>query len=145
MIKKLFFVLLGTILLSCNKKDPQDQMQYLPGYWEIDKVEFSKDSARTYTINQFVDYIEFQENKGLRKKVRPNLDGTFTATNNLEEIEAKVEDDSLRLYYKTPFDSWKETVIDADAEHFSILNRSGIKYHYKKFTPYSRKNNEEKK
>ncbi|TDN87974.1 hypothetical protein DET49_110106 [Salegentibacter sp. 24] len=134
MNKKILFFLLGTVLLGCQQRSPEQQLKYLTGYWEIDRVEVSKDSVINYKINAVVDYMEFDGNKGFRKKLKPQFDGSFKTSDNKEEIIAKIEDDSLRLYYKTPFDQWRETVISAEEEKFSVINQDGKIYYYTKFT-----------
>jgi hypothetical protein len=93
-----------------------------------------KDSIRDYSYNPTIDYLEIKEDStGFRKKLQPQIDGSYLSTEDSEEIKLKLEDDSLRIYYTTAFDSWKETVLKANEEELSILNRDGLIYHYKKY------------
>ena len=133
------------VILVCKKQNPKKQLQHLTGYWEIDRVEISEDSVINYKINATVDYMEFDGKEGFRKKVKPKFDGSFKTSENKEEITARIENDSLRLYYKTPFDEWKETVIEAKEDKFSVLNRDGKIYYYTKFTSLFEDDNEEEK
>lgn len=145
-MKKFVFAILTLILLSACEEEqkPEDQLKSLSGYWQIERVEFSEDSIKTYKANPLVDYFEFEDFKGYRKKVKPKIDGTYTASEDSERVEAKIEDDSLRLYYHTPYDNWKETVITAGNNKMSILNREGHIYHYKRFTPLLSEEEDEK-
>lgn len=136
-------LLLGFVLFSCEKKDPKKQLKNLSGYWEIDKVEFSEDSVKDYSISPYVDYIEFNNENGFRRKVKPKFDGTSVIAGKTEEIKAIVENDSLRLYYKTPYATWKETVISAEDNKLSILDPEGVIYHYNKYEPINVTTNEE--
>ena len=145
MNKKILLFLIGIVLLGCQKQDPEEQLQYLTGYWEIDRVEISEDSVIKYKVNATVDYMEFEGKEGFRKKVKPQFDGSFKTSDHKEEITARIENDSLHLYYKTPFDEWKETIIVAEEENFSVLNRDGKIYHYTKFTSLLDEENEEEK
>ena len=145
MNKKILLFLSGIVLLGCQKQNPKKQLQHLTGYWEIDRVEISEDSVINYKINATVDYMEFDGKEGFRKKVKPQFDGSFKTSENKEEITARIENDSLRLYYKTPFDEWKETVIEANEDKFSVLNRDGKIYYYTKFTSLFEDDNEEEK
>ncbi|MDN3594718.1 lipocalin family protein [Zunongwangia endophytica] len=140
----LIFFVFSLFLLSCNKQDPKEQIQYLEGYWEIDKVKVSEDSTITYKVNQNVDYLEIEGKTGQRTKVRPQMDGSFKTSNSAEKLELKIEEDSLRIYYKTPYDSWKETVLNASNDQLVIKNDQDKIYHYKKYTPISIETNEEK-
>ncbi len=142
MNKIILYSLIGIVLLSCNNQDPKEQVKYIEGYWEIDKVELPGDSVREYSINETIDYFEITDSTGFRKKLQPQFDGSYKTSDDAEELKIKIENDSLRLYYKTPFDEWKETLLKADEEKMSILNKDGIIYHYKKFTPLFAEENE---
>ena len=39
------------------------------------------------------------------------------------------------MYYETPFDKWKETVIRANGKELIVRNEDGIQYQYKKYEP----------
>lgn len=145
MIKKILFFIFGIVLLGCQKNNPEEQLKHLSGYWEIDRVEVSEDSVINYKVNATVDYMEFEGNEGFRKKVKPQFDGSYKTSEDKEEISAKIENDSLRLYYKTAFDTWKETVISAEENKYSVLNRDGKIYYYTKFTSLLNEDEEEKK
>lgn len=123
------------VFLSCNTREPREQKKFIEGYWEIERVELPGDSVIDYNMNETIDYFEIVDSTGFRKKMRPQIDGSYKTTDDAEEITVRIEDDSLRIYYKTPFDEWKETLIRADDEEMSLLNREGIIYHYKKYTP----------
>lgn len=129
-IVRIFFVLL---FISCKNQNPEEMLPYLNGYWEIEKVEMTNGEVKEFGFSNWIDFIEIEENKGIRKKVAPRLDGTFSVTEDEEQIEAKIENDSLHLYYTTPFDQWKETVLQADKTRLVILNKGGKKYSYKRF------------
>ena len=135
-MKKLIFILSIFLIISCSEKDPKQQIQNLNGYWQIEKVEVANDSVVEYSLSQYIDYIEINDSTGFRKKLQPQLDGGFIeASKNSETITAKVEDDALFLYYKTPFDEWKEEVIEANGEHLIVKNEDDKKYYYKKYEP----------
>jgi hypothetical protein len=142
--KKILFFLFGIVLLGCQQNNPEEQLEYLTGYWEIDRVQITEDSVINYKVNATVDYMEFDGEEGFRKKVKPQFDGSYKITEDVEEISARIENDSLRLYYTTPFDEWKETVISAEEDKFSVLNQDGKIYHYTKFTSLLDENEEEK-
>jgi hypothetical protein len=124
------------ILYSCAKPDPKEQIKYLDGYWSIEKAVLADGTEKEFTISATIDFIEVNEYSGIRKKVQPKLDGTFLTSTKAETFELKIEDDSLRVYYTTPFDSWKETVLKAKDSSLVVLNRDGKTYFYKKFVKF---------
>ena len=143
-MKKLcYYFMFALLLISCGQ-DPEEKLQHLNGYWEIEKVEIAKDSVREYSMNGIVDYFHFDKGEGFRKKVRPQLDGKYLITDDTEKMEARIENDSLSLYYSTPYSSWKETVLKADEDELVLENEWGKIYYYKKFTPITDIYEEEK-
>lgn len=136
-------ILLATAITSCKQQTPEEKLVHLNGYWEIEKVEFSPDSIKEFRMSENVDYFEIEDGIGFRKKVRPQYDGTYIVTEDAEKVEAKIENDSLNLYYSTPFDSWKETVLHAGEDKMSIRNNRGLIYHYKRFKSLLSELNEE--
>lgn len=143
-MRKLLVALICTLfVVSCQNEDPGQQLKYLDGYWEIKKVEVSKDSVKEYQFNANVDFFEIENMKGYRKKVRPQFNGTFQVTGDVEKLEVKIEDKHLYLYYSTPYDSWREKVLRIEEDLLEIENEQGLIYHYTRFIPLSIKNNEE--
>lgn len=133
---KAILLFLTVIMYSCKNQDPNEQIQYLDGYWSIEKVILEDGKEKDFTLSTTVDFIEVNGKTGIRKKVQPKLDGTFLTSNKVETFDIKIEDDSLRLYYTTPFDSWKETVLKAKDSSLVVLNRDGKTYFYKKFAKF---------
>ena len=128
-------VLVVLIFLSCQT-DPKSYLEFVNGYWEIEQVTFPNGDEKEYKFNEMIDYIQINDDKkGFRKKVKPNLDQTFSTSNHQEYIEAKIENDSLNLYYKTPFNSWKETVLSANDKQLTIVLKNNVTYTYKRFQP----------
>ena len=84
-----------------------------------------------------IDYIDIlNDSLGLRKKVAPKLDGSFSINKSSERFYIAIESDSLRLYYNTPFSNWKETVIHADDHILIIINDEDKIYSYKRFSKF---------
>ncbi|MCX2839612.1 hypothetical protein OQ279_15805 [Salinimicrobium sp. MT39] len=133
----IFVFLLGMILLSCNTDSSREKVDNLNGYWEIKKAELPEGITKEFKYSEIVDFIEVDSLKGFRKKVRPQIDGSFITTNDEEVLEVKLENDSINLYYTTPYANWKETVISSEENELVVINPRGIIYTYKRFTPYS--------
>ncbi|HKJ47621.1 MAG TPA: lipocalin family protein [Christiangramia sp.] len=143
-MKKLILIFSIIAIVSCSNNDPQEQIKNLNGYWQIEKVEIEKDSVIEYQLSQLIDYIEITDSTGFRKKLKPKIDGGFIkASNDSEKITAKVEDNSLFLYYKTPFDEWKEEVLEATEDELVVLNRDDKKYYYQRYKPLLSQDEEE--
>lgn len=133
---RIISVVLLLFMFSCSKPDPIAQKQNLEGYWEIKSVEMPSGKKKDFNLNVIVDFVEVKGDSGIRTKVSPNLDGTFMTNGVSENFSLKIEDDSLRMYYKTPFDEWKETVIEAKDSILIVKNRDNKIYTYEKFQKF---------
>jgi hypothetical protein len=131
-----FLVLaLVATLFSCSQ-NPEKMLTHLNGYWEISKAEMHDGLEKDYTFSTSVDYIMINDSlKGFRKKLIPNIDGSYVMSQDAEAIEVKIENDSLNLYYKTQMATWKETVLKATEDELKIINSRKDVYIYKRYQP----------
>ncbi|WP_108868743.1 lipocalin family protein [Aquimarina aquimarini] len=129
----LYSTLIISIFTSCSKNNPKNYTQYLNGYWEIKKVIMPNGNEKEYKFNQNIDFFQINDTSGIRKKVRPKFDGSFTTTGTSETFTLRIKNDSLRLYYKTSFATWVETVISAEENEIVIKNETGNVYFYQRY------------
>lgn len=134
----ILFVIAG-ILSSCKPTISEADLTKLNGYWEIQKVEMKEGEDKDYKVNPTVDYIEIKGKTGVRQKVMPQLDGTFRTNNLQETITLKSQDGIWSIYYKTPYGSWNEELIELTDSILVVKNQADLEYHYKKFKPFSKK------
>jgi hypothetical protein len=134
-------ILISCIILitaiSCGRQDPMLQKEKLNGYWEIESVTLPDGSKKDFSFSTVVDFIEVSEEKGVRTKVMPQIDGSFINNGPTEKFAIKIEDNKLQLYYETPYDQWKETVITANGSALKVVNKDGKIYSYKKFEKFN--------
>lgn len=129
----LFLVMLS--LLNCGQK-PEETLTHLSGYWGIESVLMTNGDTKSYPYNNTIDYIKLNDSlKGFRKKMQPGINNTYITSEDVEALIAKIENDSLNLYYSTPFSNWKETVIFADEEFLEIRSMDNTTYKYKRYEP----------
>jgi hypothetical protein len=136
-MKKVFFLYLFVpLLISCLGADPDEQKTKLGGYWVIEKVEMPDGTEKLFQLSSAIDFIEVTGDSGVRKKVQPKVDGSFLVNDSAERFDLKIENDSLHMYYKTPYDSWKETVLQARDSVLVVLNQDRKVYTYSKFSGF---------
>lgn len=128
-------VLLSVLFLACNPKIEPSDLAKVNGYWEIEKVVLADGTAKEYTINDTYDFFEIKKSTGFRKKVMPQMDGTFLANDTSEEVEVLFEKDKIYLSYATPFAKWKEELLSLSATEMVLLTADKNAYHYKKSGP----------
>ena len=135
-MKKAVLLLVLIVVLSCSK-NPEMFIPHISGYWEIDEVTLSDGTKRDYTYNDTIDYLEVSDTlTGFRKKLKPNLMGNYETSKSVETFSIKIENDSLNIYYSTPYDNWKETVLNDNEDQLLIINNTNKDmYLYKRYQP----------
>jgi hypothetical protein len=135
----LYVLLLVTTLISCTSKPKKEDITKLNGYWEIEKVDFSDGNKKEYKVNEFIDFISIKDNKGIRQKVAPQLDGSYLKGALFDSI--KIVDSADCCYLKTDskFTKWEEKILSVSDDEFVLENEVNIIYHYKKFVPYDKR------
>lgn len=133
---KYFLVMVcAFFLLSCSP-NPETYLEHLQGYWEIKEANLANGTKKQYKFNETIDYIKINDSlKGFRKKLKPGINDTYFTSDNAETLVIKIENDSLNIYYNTPYANWKETVLEASQEQLKISNASQDVYIYKRYTP----------
>lgn len=126
-------VLLSILLVSCKQQIQPSDVVKINGYWEIEKVVFDQGKEKEYGVNQNYDYFQIDNNnKGIRKKVAPQLDGTFLVNDTYENVKVRFQDDKIYLDYSTPYLKYSEEIIELTAEELVVTNSQKKEYHYKK-------------
>ncbi len=133
-IFKLLFVSL--LFISCQQKIKPSDIATINGYWEIEKVVFDQGKDKDYTINESYDYFKIAKNNvGIRKKVMPQLDGTFIVNDTYENLKIRFDKDKVFFDYVTPYAKWSEELIAISKDKLVFKNAENKEYHYKKASP----------
>ncbi len=128
-------ILLALMTIGCSK-NPKNHIEHLQGYWEIDEVMLADGTKRDYNYNETIDFFNITDSlTGFRKKLKPNFDGSYSTSDDVEAITLKIENDSLNIYYKTLYSDWKETILEATETKLIIQNQEKIRYVYKRYEP----------
>ena len=132
-------IFLGLLLLlgACSNKVSKEDLSHLNGYWEITKVTFPDGNIKEYNVNTSIDFIMLEDLKGYRKKMQPNLSGTYRTSDDAESFVVTEIDDSFAIHYKTDLSEWTEIIETLQKNTFSVTNEEGIRYDYKRFEPIS--------
>lgn len=132
---KHYFWVFCLLILNCST-NPETLIPHVEGYWEIEEVTLVDGSKKEYQFNETIDYISVNDSlTGFRKKLKPGINDTYFTSDDAESLTLKVENDSLNIYYSTPYAKWKETVLEATPEHLKLINQNKIVYLYKRYTP----------
>lgn len=125
--------LLSLLFIGCKQKIQSGDISKINGYWEIEKVVFDQGKEKEYGVNQNYDYFQIDaNNKGIRKKVAPQLDGTFLVNDTYENVKVRFQDEKAYLDYVTPYMKYSEEIITLTSDELVTSNAQKKEYHYKK-------------
>lgn len=130
------FLFVSLFFISCQQKIKPEDISKINGYWEIEKVVFDQGEDKEYAINESYDYFQIDKNNtGFRKKVMPQLDGTFLVNDSQESVKVRFEDDKVFIDYATSYAKWSEELISVSDKELVLKNAEKKEYHYKKAEP----------
>jgi hypothetical protein len=126
----LLFLMVGFV--ACTPKVEPSAIAKINGYWEIEKVELPDGQHKDYKVNDTYDYFEINGDKGFRKKVMPQFDGTYQTNNLSEKVQVLTQNKTIFLEYTTPYSKWKEELLELTDSVMVLRNAQKNEYHYKK-------------
>lgn len=136
-MKRFLLLAVVVIMSACSGKIDEAKLSHLNGYWEIEKAEMPDGETKEYTVNATIDFFEVKGKTGFRKKVMPQLDGSYRAGSSDEKITIADSDGNTYINYKTDYAKWQEQIIELDKDELVLKNNHGMVYHYKRFKPFS--------
>lgn len=135
-MKQLVFgIVTVCLLISCQAKVTEKDLDNINGYWEIETVQLPDGNQKDYTINETIDYFELKDKAGIRRKVMPQLDGKFIVSPQEEKITVVDSNGVFYIHYQTDYAKWKEAVIAISDSVLVLKNDQKLEYHYKKHQP----------
>ena len=135
-MRYLSIILFSILLFSCDKTYTDAELAKINGYWEIESV-VMKDSVKEYKVNSTIDYFELKGKTGFRKKVMPQLDGTYRMNDLSEKLEIVQDSGKVYIHYKTDYAQWQEEIVELTGEELVLKNSHNMEYHYKKPEPFT--------
>lgn len=137
MNKNYFIFLVSILISSCSQSIKKQDLSKLNGYWEIQKVVLDDGTKKDYSVNETIDFFEFKDNVGFRKKVTPQLDGTYLVNNQYEKISISEKENDFFINYSTQYTKFKEQIVEIQDSVLVLKNEQNVEYHYKKPIPFS--------
>ena len=136
-MKKVMLFLVFGALLSCKQSFVEADLQNLNGYWEIEKVILPNGEKKEYKVNETIDFFKITKSNGFRKKVMPQIDGTYLTNNIQETVKVELIDGTASIYYSTSYAQWNEEIIELSKDKLVIKNQQDLEYYYKRPVKFS--------
>ena len=134
-MRQLYTLILCLALFGCKDKIVKSDLNFITGYWEIEKVTLPDGSKKEYPVNTSIDYMEVNNLMGFRKKVQPKFNGTYDTSNDAELFTIYERDGVFFINYKTELSEWQEKIVSLSKNNLSLKSEDNITYHYKRFEP----------
>ena len=126
---------LSLFFVSCGQKVEPSDIAKINGYWQIEKVVFEEGEDKDYKMNESYDYFKMINNNGIRKKVMPQLNGSFLVNDSYENVKVRFDKDKVYLDYATAYAKWSEELVALTDDELVLKNTENKEYHYKKAGP----------
>ena len=136
-MKRIFLFIVLFSVISCKQDITESDVSNLNGYWEIEQVILPDGDKKEYKVNETIDYFKIENNKGFRKKVMPQLNGTYLTNDIKEDVFVEIKDGNANIQYKTNYASWKEEIVELTNQKLVIKNQQDLEYHYKRPAKFS--------
>lgn len=124
--------LLIFILASCQQNELGNK-SLISGYWEIKEAQNPKGAIKQYDFVETVDFYQLTDNKGIRKKAKPTIKGTFKVSEDQEVFRVEETKDTLFLHFETAYDSRTEAVFELTEQQMKVKSKSGLIFTYHRF------------
>ncbi|MGB5359503.1 hypothetical protein [Eudoraea sp.] len=138
-MRKLVSLLSFICFLACSEKISVSDLNHISGYWEIKEVKFPDGESKEYDVNMTIDYFEYNNKIGFRKKVQPRFDGTYNTSNDAESFQIIERDGFFWMRYQNDLSSWEEQITEITKTNMVLKNKEGLSYHYRRFVPINAK------
>ena len=94
-------------------------------------------SQKDYKMSETVDYFEVKNDSGFRKKVYPQVDGTYLVNESDEQLKIEESEKGTYITCKTEFATWNEKIETLTKDQLILENEQLIKYQYKRPIPFT--------
>lgn len=122
-------------LLACGTPPGEEALAHLPGYWEIEQVEFPGGESREYVANSTIDYYQLEGRRGYLKKLQPEADGRYLTSDDALPFEVVIREGRLYLRFEGEGDPWEEEITDLGADRLTTRHENGLHYRYRRYVP----------
>lgn len=137
--KKLWILLIFSFMMGgmigCHTPMAKDNFELLNGYWEIKSVTLANGNHKDYGMNPTIDYIEIKGFKGFRKKMQPNLSGSFQTSDDAAFFYLDSVAMESKMHYTKGNSQWVEILLEVNSKSFSTRDLEGNIYYYQRFEP----------
>jgi hypothetical protein len=127
-------ILIALLMMSwgCKNDINPSDLKLLNGYWKIEFITHKNETFHPKGLTQLLDFYEVDTKGGVRKKVQPKWDNTFSVTDDQNQFKLLIEEKAYYLQFKTLWDQWRERIIVIDEKKL-ILEHQEKRYHYSRY------------
>ena len=129
-MKHLIYLFSISFLIGC-KSHAEVNPKQINWYWEIEFVQQKNETFKSKQSKLLYDYYFMENNKGIYKKVVPQLDGSFQTSKSEITFEIIRENGTLLLQFTSPWSVWYKTIKHVDDQRLVLSNQDRT-FNYKR-------------
>ena len=129
------YPLLCLLLISCTPDVKLADLDRLNGYWRIDKAVSPSGEEKQYKSTVDVDFFELNDQKGIRKKLKPLFNKQFNSSNDFVPFHIAFQEKKCIITYNKQNQSWQEEITTLTADKLKLKDARGVVFHYVKYQP----------
>ncbi len=123
------------VVFSCRQAPGEQDLGFLPGYWEIERVVLPDGEVKEYPQGTTVDYYQLEGKEGFLKKLQVEANGRFLASDDALSLKVLFREDRFVLLFETEADSWEEELMELGPDRLVTRHSNGLQYEYKRHEP----------
>ena len=122
-------------LSACGSPPGEETLAHLPGYWEIEQVKFPNGEEREYVANGTIDFYHLEGRQGYLKKLQPEANGRYLASDDALPLEVLSRNGSLYLRFEGEGEPWEEELLELGPDRLVTRHENGLHYQYRRYIP----------
>lgn len=128
---KIYCTLVVYLMLIGCRAEPTIELDQIDGYWQIEFVQQENETFESKQTSPLYDFYSTEKNKGVYKKVAPQIDGSFQTSESAVSFEIIKDNGNVILQFTSPWNAWIKTIKHLDAETL-VLYHEERSFHYKR-------------
>ena len=126
---KAFSVLTGFLMLLGCQAEPTIELDQIDGYWQIEFVQQENETFKSKQSSILYDFYSTKNNKGLYKKVAPQIDGGFKTSKSAVSFQILKDNEDFVLQFTSPWNKWVKKIKHLDSKKL-VLYHQERSFHY---------------
>lgn len=129
-MKNLGICIVLLVLIGCTNNGTDEKLNFLQGYWNIDKVEKPDGTEQEFPFTNHMDFFDIDGSMGTKSRVSPTFDGKFVSYGETIRFTWEERENQLLLLFGKGESAYEMILKEATEEELVLVHENGTIYHY---------------